>query len=169
MFEKGELIQYGTNGVCEVVNITTPNISGIPKGKLYYELQPYYKKDGKIFTPIDNEKVLMRKILTKKEAQELIDDIPEIEALYVENDKMREMQYKECIRSGDCREWIRIIKTLYLRKMKRIAQGKHITATDERYLKLAEESLYSELSISLAIPKEGMEKYISNQIEKNKK
>lgn len=169
MFEKGELIQYGTNGVCEIVDITTPKISGIPKGKLYYELQPYYKKDGKIFTPIDNKKVLMRKILTKKEAQELIDGIPEIEALYIENDKMREMQYKECIRSGDCREWIRIIKTLYLRKMKRIAQGKHITATDERYLKLAEESLYSELSISLAIPKEGMEKYISNQIEKNKK
>lgn len=169
MFEKSELIMYGNTGVCEVVNITTPDIKGITKGKLYYELQPYYRKDGKIFTPIDNEKVLMRRIITKKEAEQLIHDIPDIEALYVENDKMREMQYKECVRSGECRKLIKMIKTLYLRKMKRLAQGKHITATDERYLKQAEETLYSELSISLGIPKDHMEAYITEQIEKNRK
>ena len=169
MFEKGELIIYGNTGVCRIVNITTPDIKGIPKGKLYYELQPYYQKEGKIFTPVDNDKVVMRKILTKKEAKRLLDDIPEIETLYVENDKMREMQYKECVRSGQCREWIKIIKTLYLRKMKRISQGKHITATDEKYLKQAEDSLYSELSISLDIPKNDMEKYIANHIEQNRK
>ena len=169
MFEKSELIMYGTTGVCEVVNITTPNIKGIPKGKLYYELQPYYQKDGKIFTPIDNEKVLMRRIITKQEAEQLIHEIPDIEALYVENDKMREIQYKECVKSGECRELIKMIKTLYLRKMKRIAQGKHITTTDERYLKQAEDALYSELAISLGVPKEKMETYIAEQIEKNKK
>ena len=36
---------------------------------------------------------------------------------------------------------------------------------DERYLKLAEENLYSELSIPLGIPKERMAEYIASRIE----
>ena len=49
-------------------------------------------------------------------------------------------------------------------KMSRLKQGKKITATDERYLRMAEGNLYSELSIALGIPESGMEDYIMNQI-----
>ena len=46
----------------------------------------------------------------------------------------------------------------------RLKQGKKITATDERYLRMAEGNLYSELSIALGIPESGMEAYITNQM-----
>ena len=36
MFEKGEYIVYGHNGICEVEDITHLNLSGVDKGKLYY-------------------------------------------------------------------------------------------------------------------------------------
>ena len=129
-------------------------------------LHPYAQKDGRIFIPVDNEKNVIRRILSKKEADNLIDDIPNIDGFWISNDKLREVKYKECIRSCECREWIRIIKTLYLRKQERLANGKKITAIDSRYFKQAEENLYSELSISLNIPKEEMEKYITDKIEK---
>ena len=48
--------------------------------------------------------------------------------------------------------------------MSRLKQGKKITATDERYLRMAEGNLYSELSIALGIPESGMEDYIMYQI-----
>ena len=38
MFEKGDLVTYGCKGVCEVKNITTLNLEGIPKDRLYYEM-----------------------------------------------------------------------------------------------------------------------------------
>lgn len=103
--------------------------------------------------------------MSKKEAEELIEEITDIEELWITNEKMREENYKECMRSGDCRDWIRIIKTLYLRKQQRNAQGKRITATDERYLKLAEDYLYSELEIPLGIPKSEVEAYIIRKVE----
>lgn len=48
-------------------------------------------------------------------------------------------------------------------KMSRLKQGKKITATDERYLRMAEGNLYSELSIALGIPESGMEDYTLNK------
>lgn len=164
MFEKGDFIVYGNNGVCEVKDITTVNMKGVPRDRLYYILSPRHHKDSKIFTPVDSEKTVMRAVLTKEEANELINGIPTIEELWVSNDKLREEKYKETMRSCECRDWIKIIKTLYLRKQERIAQGKKTTAMDEKYLRMAEENLYSELSLALEIPKEEMEEYITKRM-----
>lgn len=164
MFEKGDFIVYGNTGVCEVKDITTLRMKDVPKDRLYYLLSPVHHKESKIFTPVDSGKTVMRAVLTKEEAEELIDGIPEINELWVSNDKLREEKYKETMKSCECRDWIKIIKTLYLRKQERIAQGKKTTAMDDRYLRLAEENLYSELSLALGIPKEEMEEYITKRM-----
>jgi len=165
MFEKGKYIVYGTSGVCLVEDITTMCLDGISKDRLYYVLTPLSQNGGKIFTPTDNQKTIMRDVLSKEEAELLIKDIPGIEELWITNERAREEKYKECMKSCDCREWIKIIKTLCVRKQERTAQGKKITSTDEKYLRLAEDHLYSELSIPLGIPKDGMESYISEYID----
>lgn len=144
--------------------MTTMEMEGVPRDRLYYVLAPVSQKGGKIFTPVDNEKTPMRRVLTREEATSLIDRIPEIEELWISSEKLRENKYKECMRSGDCREWIRIIKTLYLRNQERSAQGKKVTATDEKYLHMAEECLYSELEIPLEIPKNQVEQYIVERL-----
>lgn len=165
MFEKGEFIIYGSKGICAVQDITTLNMDGAVKDRLYYVLSPNNQKESKIFVPVDSNKTIMRRLISKMEADELIEKIPEIQEIWVENDKLREEKYKECMRTCECREWVRIIKTLYVRMQKRIAQGKKVTATDERYFRMAEENLYSELSIALGIPKGEMEQYIAARIE----
>lgn len=166
MFETGDYVVYGHTGICKVMGVTTMDMTGIPKDRLYYILRPDGQTEGKIFTPVDNGKLVLRKVMSKEEAEHLIDEIPEIEVLGIADDKQREEKYKECIKSCECREMIRIIKTIYLRKKERVSQGKKVTATDERYLKLAEENLYSELSMLLDVPKNKMEHYITARIKK---
>ena len=164
MFEKGEYIVYGSNGVCEVTDIRNMDLKGIPKDKLFYVLTPYNQKGSTVFTPVDSTKTVMRKVLTKEQALELIDNMPEVEELYFSNEKVREEKYKECIRSCDCEQCIRVIKTLYLRRDEKIAQGKKFAATDERYLKLAEDNLYSELSVALGMTKKEVQRYIEEKL-----
>ena len=166
MFEKGSYIVYGNSGVCQVEDIITMDMKGVPRDRLFYVLNPSAQKGGKIFTPVDNEKTHMRPVLTPEEASKLIDEIPEIEELWIANEKLREAQYKECMKSCDCKEWIKIIKTLYLRKRARSAQGKRITSTDEKYLRMAEDYLYTELEIPLGIPKARMEGYIGERVRR---
>ncbi|MCI6018549.1 MAG: CarD family transcriptional regulator [Clostridiales bacterium] len=164
MFEKGSYVIYGGTGVCEVVDVTTMDIDGIPKDRLYYVLKPNEQKSGKIYTPVENQKAVLRRIISREEADALIDDIPNIEDVWVPNERQREERYKECIHSCQCSELVKIIKTLYLQRKRRRAQGKKATATDEKYMKIAEENLYSELAVSLGIPKSEMLQYINERI-----
>ena len=82
MFEKGGYIVYGTTGVCEIEDITSPNIEGVAEDRLYYVLNPCFKKGNRIFTPVDNEKVVIRAVMTQEEAASLVDEIPDIEELW---------------------------------------------------------------------------------------
>lgn len=168
MFDIGDYVVYGHNGICQVEDITNPGFSGVDKEKKYYVLQPLHTKGSKIYSPVDNKKVLMRSVMSGEEAEKLIEEIPIIEVLWIGNEKMREESYKAAMLTCEPVEWVKIIKTLYLRGKDRIRQGKKITATDERYLKLAEESLYSELAFALNREKDEMEDYITRRINRQK-
>ena len=87
MYEVGDLIVYGRTGICEVTEITTLKMDGVPKDKLYYILRPVHEKHGKVFTPVDNEKIVMRRVISKEEAEKLIREIPQIEGLWIGNEK----------------------------------------------------------------------------------
>ena len=168
MYLVGEYIVYGTSGVCKVEAVGSMQMSGVNKDKLYYTLAPLYSKGSKVYTPVDNDKVVMRPVFTKEEAKELIEQIPTIELLWVADKKRREDIYKAALRTCDCREWIKIIKTLYLRKMSRIAEGKKVTVSDGKYLHMAEERLYEELALALDMDKDEVVEYITEHVEQSK-
>lgn len=167
MFEVGEFIMCGGHGVCRVSAITGNPIDKLDKKRKYYILEPVFEKGSTIYTPVDNEKVVMRRIMSKKDAKALISEIPEIETVWIQEEKTREQMYKEAIKTYDCHSLVRIIKTLYLRRKDRVQQGKKVLSSDEHYLKKAEELLYSEMSLALSIPREKVEKYISVEIGKS--
>lgn len=146
MYQIGELVQYGTSGVCRVEEI----VQGVPwlqKDTKCYLLVPVSKKEEKIYTPVDNDKVNMRRILSGEEVKELMDKMPEIEGPAIVNEKQCESIYREELYSVDCYRWLGMLKTLYARRAVRLANGKKVTATDERYLKSVEERLKEELSL----------------------
>lgn len=168
MFEVGDYIVYGNSGVCVVDEITHVEMKGIDSQKLYYRLMPVDSRGSKIFTPVDNTKVIMRKMLTKSEAEELIDSVPDLEPVKVPDDKQREEIYKEVVRSCNPLEWFRIIRTLYNRKQERLAQGRKATSMDERYYKQVENCLYGELAIAMECDKNKIEELIRSRFGDNR-
>ncbi|MBQ4537561.1 MAG: CarD family transcriptional regulator [Lachnospiraceae bacterium] len=165
MFEKGEYVVCGNKGVCLVEDITTLNISGVDKEREYYILKPVYMSGSTVYVPVDATKESIRRILSKEEAGALIREIPDIPLITSTNDKMLEQEYRGCIKSNSCEEWIRIIKTIYLRKQKRIEAGRKVTAVDAKYFKLAEENLYGELAVVLGMPRNEVESYIAGEMK----
>ena len=63
--------------------------------------------------------------------------IPEIPTAWVNNEKLREQNYEEAVKANDPEALVAIIKMIYQRKEKRLAQGKKCTVTDARYFQLA--------------------------------
>lgn len=166
MFKKDQLIMCGGHGVCRVVNITGNPIDKLDKVRKYYVLEPIFEKGSTVYTPVDNDKVVMRRIMSKKEAEDLVDRITTIDTVWIQEEKGREQMYKEAIRTYDCQSLVQIIKTLYLRKQNRLKEGKKVLSSDEHYLRKAEELLYSEMSLALSIPKEEVEAYITKAVHR---
>lgn len=166
MFEKDQLIMCGGHGVCRVVNITGNPVDRLDKGRKYYVLEPVFQKGSTVYTPVDNDKVVMRRIMNKEEAEELAERVGQIETVWIQEEKGREQMYKDAIRTYDCHSLVQIIKTLYLRKQDRLKEGKKVLSSDEQYLRKAEELLYGEMSLALSIPKEEVESYIKEAVHK---
>lgn len=164
MFQVGELIVFGNNGVCRVEKIGAPDLIGVPAGVDYYTLAPYYKSNSRVFTPCNNDKIVMRPILTKDEALMLIKEISSIGLITVLDERKREDAYKEVMKSCDCRKFVSIIKTIHLRKQERLQEGRKITSSDEKYCQMAEDKLYEELAIALEIDKKEVKDYIGQTV-----
>lgn len=164
MFEKNDLIMCGGHGVCRVANITGNPIDKLDKVRKYYVLEPVFEKGSTVYTPVDNDKVVMRRIMNRKEAEKLVERITEIDTVWIQEEKRREQMYKDAIRTYDCQSLVQIIKTLYQRKQSRLKEGKKVLSSDEQYLRKAEELLYSEMSLALSIPKDEVEAYIKKAV-----
>lgn len=164
MFKIDDYIIYGGNGVCKVTDIGVLEISRFDSEREYYTLEPVYE-NGRIFAPIDNKKVVMRKILTRQEADELIRSIPHVEINWIDNMKDRDSEFKDIIHNYDCGGFIKIIKTLVERKKECRSDGKKLSVSDSNYLKKAQEYLCGELAISLNIPKDTVDNYIGNRLK----
>ena len=140
MFQIGDKLVYGGTGVCLVEDITTVDMPGGDKNRLYYILKPLYQ-DGVIRTPVDNEKVFKRPILTREQAEELIDRIPTMQALpyHEKNLSLLRGYYQKRLASCRCEDILETAMSIYAKKQEAIRSQKKFGATDEQYLKRAEE------------------------------
>ena len=164
MFDIGETVVYGTSGICEITEISA-DIPGFPKGeKKYYVLKQLCAENSIIYAPVEGAKIPMRKILTKAQTEALISSFPEIDALILENPKHREVEYRQILKTTDCKLLISLMKTLYERNESKIQNGKKLNDTDEKYFKMVRDKLFSEFSYSLGIQKDQIEDFINEKL-----
>ena len=165
VYRIGDYVMKASTGLCRIADILHPEGMGIDSDKIFYRMVPLEDEKANIYVPVDNESLPIRKAMSEEEAWKLIREIPQTEAVQIENEKQREQEYKKAIASGSPRALVSIIKTMYLRKQKRFAQGKKSTAMDERYFKMAEDYLYSELAFAIGKNKSEMQQLIADTIK----
>ncbi|HIX53219.1 MAG TPA: CarD family transcriptional regulator [Candidatus Lachnoclostridium stercoripullorum] len=164
MFQAGDVIVCGTHGVCRVEKVGPLSSAVADRDRLYYTLKPLYERGSVVFTPVDNEKMVIRPVISREEALRLIDGIRDAEALGIEDERKREENYKTALKSCRAEELVKMIKTINARKRSRAARGKKATDADSRYVKLAEDYLYGELAISLDLERDQVKAFIRERI-----
>ena len=165
MFKVNDTIMYGTQGICEIIDITEKDFMGAKKE--YYVLKPVNDSSATLYAPKGNEKAekKMRRILSKEEIYALIESMPDENANWIQNENERKEIYKQIITSGDRVELVKMIKALYFQKKKREMEGKHLYISDERFLKEAEKILYDEFQFVLNLKKSEVLPFIFQKIE----
>ena len=161
MYQVGDLIVYGGTGVCRVMEVGPQT-----GGRLYYTLEPVYGS-CRIFTPVENSKVLMRPIVTRQGAERLIDEIPAIQPEAYYNKVLRELteHYDTILKTYNCGELLKLTMSIYAKKQEAETQKRRLGAVDESFLHRAEDLLFSELAAALELDREQVQPYIAARVE----
>ena len=100
-YEIGDHVMKTMTGVCIVDGITKLNLDGVKKDRLYYLLVPVNDPREKIYIPVEATSAVLRKCMNQEETWKLIEAIPEIEGIWIDNEKLREQKYKEAVKKND--------------------------------------------------------------------
>ena len=169
MFEIGDYVINANNGICKIEEKVHLDLPMSDKKKLYYLMVPVKEKTTKLYIPVDSEKQRIRRTMDAMQALEIIDQMPEIEAVWISDDKQREKRYKEAIFSCEPRQLVAVLKCMYQRNQQRCAEGKKSASIDERYFKMAENNLYSELAFAMQKDREEIKQFIEQRIHAKEK
>ena len=167
MFKVNDVIFYGTHGVCRIIGIEDKLIDGVKK--TYFVLRPVNDSGSTVFAPTDNEHILkkMRRLISKTEIHQLIDAMPNEDAVWIKHDNDRKEHYRKILAGGDHLELIKMIKAIYTHRKEREAEGKRLHMVDEHFFRDAEQILYNEFQYVLNLnSKDELMKYIFSRIEK---
>lgn len=166
MYKVNELVVYENSGVCCIEKIEEVSFPSGPK--TCYVMRPVFSKNETIYAPVDNPKVIMRPVITKDEALELIHSIPETEVQSFEGLRTMELEgkYREAARSRTCHDLIALAMAIYRKIRNARKSGRKVSEVDDRYLKRLNDQIDGELAIALGIRKEEVQGFIAREIKK---
>ena len=163
----GDNVVYGTNGVCSVYDIREEDF-GTGKKK-YYVLHSETQKTGAdIFVPEDSDVLMgrIKELLSPEEIYKFIDSIPDENMSWIDDSRVRSLEFEKIISSGDRKGLIKLIKAIYEKKSELAGHGAKIGVADERVMRTAERMLYEEFAAVLDIKIEDVVPLITKRIKR---
>ena len=154
MYSVGDQLVYGTNGVCRVTEIQNSPFD--PKdARQFYVLAPLENNSNlMIYTPVEGGNTVIRDLVSKEEAETLLSRIPQITAVEVPFEKKRRDVYRETICSASLEDYVRIIKTVALRRAEFKKSRRRLPDLDNDYEHTARICLYGEISAVLGLDRD---------------
>lgn len=165
MFQTGDYVIYGNSGVCQVEKVEPLGGRGPERRRMYYTLKPKYSTET-IYVPVDTG-TFMRRIISREEAEALIDRIPFVQPNVCSESNSRVLtdHYKTTLKSHDCEKLLQTIKAVYLKGKRAAEQKRKPGQVDQHFGKLAEELFHGELAVALDMPVEEVKGYIRCRVQ----
>ena len=160
MFNVNDKVIHSREGLSTIVG--TANMGGND----YFVIHADRGGGENIYVLINNTGTLIRKIMNKDEAMEVIKYMKTIEAEFIANTKQRRDIYKRKLLSGNVLDLAYLSRQLYFYYYyNENGQPVRLGPTDIQLLKDAETILFDELAISFDVPRDQVCDYVSNLLK----
>ena len=160
MLNIGECVIYGSHGLCQVREILVPSFLERGKEKQYYMMISAVDAGSVLYVPVEGAEDKVREVIGADYAEDLIDDIEEVEEIELPEGKKAEPAILEVIKRNAVDEMMGLVKSLRRIKATREAEGKRFSTLNEKYLNMAEKLLYTELAYSLETEKDNIKRRV---------
>lgn len=163
MFEKGQMVVYGTSGVCRIEDIREERFSAASREThLYYVLKPLDSPASTKYVPVHNDQLIakMRPVPGKEEIDAMLRSTQTSPVSWISDPRHRTEAYTRIFAGGVGADLIALIRCLRGKKQERVNAGKRLYAADEKLLAAAEQMVCDEFAYALEIDKADVPGYI---------
>ena len=166
-FVIGELVSYGTNGICTIEKIEMMSMVSDEPEMPYYVLKPEGNSASTVYVPLHNEKLVsrMRKLLTAEEINQMLEATTREHIDWNNDRRYRNDSFHRILSNGVSKEMLMMIQCIEKRKEELINEGKKLPATDTTTLKQAEKLVSEEFSRVLGLDINQIESYVMSVLE----
>ncbi len=144
MYQINDIIFYGGTGICQIDDIGTEPFDGAPKDVLYYVMHTLNEPRQTIFNPVSNDKVFMRHLMTKREAEDFLASVSAIEGLTAPSSKLLREEYTKEMKNYTPTGWVRVMRTF----MEREATAVRVTDAERAFFEAAKRHLFTEVALA---------------------
>ena len=107
--------------------------------------------------------------MTKEEVYDLIKTMPDNETIWIDDMNLRKETYNEILKKGNKKDIVKLIKTLYMEKLRKKEEGKKLNAGDEKIMNEAEKLLHEEFALVLNIKVDEVLPFILGELSPEEK
>ena len=164
MLKIGECVIYGSHGLCSVRDILVPSFLERGKEKQYYQMVSAVDAGSVLYVPVDGAEDKIRQVISRDDAEGLIDEIEFSPELELPEGKKAEPAIMEVIKRNVADEMMSLVKSLRKIKAIREAEGKKFASLSEKHLLMAEKLLYTELAFALKTEKDDIKSRVLSEL-----
>lgn len=162
MLKVNDYVRYGAKGIFKIIEIQKRKNKDNKKVNWYVLYSNSDGVDTKILTPADNP--TLRKIMSKEEALEIIEQMNDMEIIWDNNKRTRDELFHDILASGDMKKMAQLMKSIYFIRYEKLQEGKDIAQKDKDVFNNAEKLLFEELSLSFNIQKNEVLDFIMSKV-----
>ena len=157
-FNKGERVIHCRDGLAVIMDNATI------AGNDYFVVKAVRGGGENIYVPVDRADVIIRPIMTKEEANQLVEKMKGFGIEYNNNTKQRRDSLKRRLMSGDVNDTAFLFKQLYFFKEIKDPSVKY-GPVDLDMLQYAANNLLDELAISYSVGRDEIEQFIYQKLK----
>lgn len=164
MFHGGELVVYGSHGVCRVAGKEKQLVNR--KRTEYFILHPLSNMESRFMVPADNPTALakLKPVLPREEMEQLLNSEQVRADVWIGEENRRKQEYRGLINSGDRLAVLQMVHAIYRYRDTQLAVGRRLHLCDENFLRDAEKLMASEIGLVYELDQDQAKLYLREKL-----
>lgn len=164
MYQVGELLVYGSHGVCRFLKEDRQMVDR--KKVTYLVLEPLGQENARFMVPAHNPVAMskLRKLLQREELEALLASPGIRNEAWITDENRRKQLYRELIGSGDRERLLSMMYAIVRHKEAQVAAGRKCHICDDNFLRDAEKLMIGEIAVVMGMEQEEAKTFLRKKL-----
>ena len=165
MYQTGQFVVYGVQGVCRVLGKEKQLVNR--KRVEYLVLEPLSRGESKFYLPTQNPSAMMKlcPVLSRNELEALLNSDQIRVDCWIAEENPRKQRYRDLLSAADRLSLMQMLRALYRYQDELACNGKRIHQCDDYFLHDAEKLLCSEIGLVMELRAEEAKQYLRSHLQ----